>query len=58
MADRKVTVEVKIKLVIRIDEGTEVSQVIDEMDYSFNDTTGSATIEDTEILDQEVTDSK
>jgi hypothetical protein len=58
MADRKVTVEVKIKLVIRIDEGTEVSQVIDEMDYRFNDTTGSATIEDTEILDQEVTDSK
>jgi hypothetical protein len=53
---RKVYVEVKVKLIINCDEGLEISQIIDEMDYSF--TTGKAEIEDTEILDHEVTDSK
>ena len=58
MADRKVYVEVRVRLVIRQDEGVETSDVIDEMDYSFADTTGQATIEDTEILGFEITDSK
>jgi len=55
---RKVFVEVKVKLVIDADEGVEISEVIDEMDYSFVDTTGKANIVDTEILDHEVKDSK
>ena len=58
MADRKVYVEAKVKLIVRVDEGTEVSEVMDEMDYGFMDTTGKATVEDTEIVDYEVTDSK
>lgn len=58
MADRKVVVEIKVKLLIRADEGQEISEVIDEMDYSFEDTTGGADIEDTEILDYEITDSR
>lgn len=56
--DRKVYVEVKVRLVIRMDEGVEVSEVINEMDYDFSDTTGNATVEDMEILGHEVTDSK
>lgn len=55
---RKVTVEVKVKLTINADEGVEISKIIEEMDYNFVDQTGSADIEDTEILEHEVTDSK
>ena len=55
---RKVTVEIKVKMVITMDEGTAIGKVIDEMDYSFTDTTTAATIEDTEIIDVEVVDSK
>ena len=55
---RKVTVEVKIKLTINADDGQDISEVIDEMDYDFSDTTGGADIEDMEILGHEVTDSK
>lgn len=56
---RKVIVEVKVRLVINMDEGLEVSDVINEMEYDFtaqND--GAADIEDTEILDHELIDSK
>lgn len=55
---RKVTVEVKVKLIINLDEGIEVSEVINELDYDFTSNTDGVAIEDTEILDHEVTDSK
>ena len=55
---RTVTVEVKVKLTIKADEGVEIGDILDEMEYSFKDTTGNAEIEDTEILDHEVTDSR
>ena len=55
---RKVTVEVKVKLQMIVDEGIEISRIIDEMDYSFSDTTTHANITDTEILEHEVTDSR
>ena len=58
MANRKVYLEMKVRLVVRVDEGTEVSNVVDEMEYDFQDTTGAATVEDTEILGYEITDSK
>jgi len=54
----KVTVEVKVKLVITIDDGVDVGDVIGDMDYEFTDQTTQATIEDTEILDYDVVDSK
>ena len=55
---RKVYIELKVRVIATIDEGTEVGEVVDELDYGFTDSTGKATIEDTEILDYEVTDSK
>lgn len=58
MGYRTVTVEVKVKLTMKVDEGTEIQTIIDEMDYDFTDTTGSADIEDTQILNHEVTDSR
>lgn len=55
---RKVFLEVKVKLVIDIDEGVEVSEILDEMEFDFTDTTGRADVNDSEILDYEVMDSK
>lgn len=55
---RKVTVEVKVKLTINMDDGVEVSEVINEMEYDFTSTIDGADIEDTEIIDHDVTDSR
>ena len=55
---RKVYVEVKVRLIINQDDGVDTSQVIDEMEYEFTDTTGKADIVDTTIEEYEVVDSK
>ena len=48
---RKVTVELKIKLQLSVDEGIEISDIVNELEYFFSDTTGTATIEDETIED-------
>ena len=58
MADRKIVVEVKCRLVLRIDDDVSVKEVIDEMDYGFNPDPSQATLEDETIEDFEVVDSK
>jgi hypothetical protein len=55
---RKVFVTLTVKLVINADEDVEIGDVIDELEYNFSDTTGKADVEDTEIIDHKVTDSK
>lgn len=55
---RKVYVNVVTRLIIEMEEGLSVSDVISEMDYTFVSTTDGAIIADTEIRDHEVTDSK
>ena len=55
---RKVNVKVTVELLILMDEGIEVAEVIEEMDYSFVSQVEGADIEDTQILDSEVTDSR
>ena len=55
---RKVYVNVTVRLVIRADEGVDISNVIDEADYSFKSNNPGADIEDTEIVNTEITDSK
>ncbi len=55
---RKVYVNITVRAVIEMDEGIEVSEVIQEMDYGFNCNTGGADIVDTEIVGHKVTDSK
>lgn len=54
----KVHVKVEIDLYIVVDEDQDIGEVLDEMEYDFTDTTGGATIEDTNILGYEVTDSR
>ncbi len=55
---RKVTVELEMRIVMSVDEGVEISEVVNELDYQINDTTSTADILDTEITDYEVIDSK
>lgn len=55
---RKVYVELKVKLVIEMEEGMEVGEVIDDMDYDFNSNSDNAEIVDSTIEDFEVQDSK
>ncbi len=55
---RKVYVTIKVNVIMTIDEGTEIGDIINEMDYDFTPSTENVTIEDTELVDFEVTDSK
>jgi hypothetical protein len=55
---RKVTVKLEMQLVMLVDEGIEISQVVNELDYKVTDTTTAADILDTEITGYEVVDSK
>jgi hypothetical protein len=55
---RKVTVKLEMNIVMSVDEGIEISEVINELDYQINDTTTTADILDTEIVNYEVIDSK
>ena len=55
---RKVTVKLEMKIVMSVDEGIEISEVIQELDYQMVDTTTAADILDTEIVNYEVVDSK
>ena len=54
---RKVTIKLQMRVVMSVDEGIEISQVVNELDYQINDTTTAADILDTEITDYEVIDS-
>jgi len=55
---RKVYVNVTVRLIINQDDGIETTEVINEMEHNFIDTTGRADIEESEIKDFEVIDSK
>ena len=55
---RKVTVKLQMRIVMSVDEGVEISEVVNELDYEVNDTTTAADILDTEITGYEVVDSK
>ncbi len=55
---RKVTIKLEMRIVMSVDEGVEISDIVNELDYQINDTTTAADILDTEITDFEVVDSK
>ncbi len=58
MSSRKVYARLTLNMILTVDEGVEVSDVLDVMDCNFSDTTGNATIEDTNIEHFEITESK
>jgi hypothetical protein len=53
---RKVFVELKVKLVIEVEEGVEISEVIGDMD--FTSSTDNSEIVDSKIIEHEIIDSK
>jgi hypothetical protein len=55
---RKVYINVMCRIIINADEGIAVSDIMDELDYSFISTNDGADVVDTEMLDYEVVDSK
>jgi hypothetical protein len=55
---RKVYVTVKTRLIIEVEEGVSIDDIIQEMDYEFISNTENADITDTEIIEYEITDSK
>ena len=55
---RKVTVKLEMRVVMLVNEGIEISDVVNELDYQVSDTTTAADILDTEITDYEIEDSK
>ena len=58
MADRKVTIHLKVNLILRIDEGIDVNDAVNELDYEFSAPADHTTVEDFSIEDYEVIDSK
>ena len=55
---RKVYVDLKVKLLLNVDEGVEIQEVLSDMEYSFISNSDNADVVDSEIEDWEVTDSK
>jgi hypothetical protein len=55
---RKVYVNVTARLILSLEEGVQVQEVLDQMDYNFSSTTDNADIIDTEITNYEIADSK
>ena len=55
---RKVTLQLTMRVVLSVDEGVEIAEIVSELDYQINDTTTKADILDTEITDYEIIDSE
>jgi len=55
---RTVNVKLAVNLTIKADDDIEISEVVNEIDYNFSDTTTKATVEDMSIDDYEVVDSR
>ncbi|HOT88557.1 MAG TPA: hypothetical protein PLC59_08010 [Bacteroidales bacterium] len=56
--NRKVTIEVKYRITLTAEEGVEISELMDDLEPNFQIASGQATIDDEEVIDYEVTDSR
>lgn len=57
MTMRKVTVQLTVKLEILADEGADISNLLDEMDYNFTIVEDGQVVDST-IEDYQITDSR
>jgi len=55
---RKVYIELKVKVVATLEDGVEVGEFVQEINYNIRSTDDLGEVNDTEILDYEVKDSK
>lgn len=53
MSRKEVTVELRVKLVLSLEEDLDAEDVVNDMEYSFTPQTPGARVTDTEILDIE-----
>ena len=50
---RKVTVKLEFQVILSVNEGIELAEVINELDYQLTDTTDAADIVDVQMMDYE-----
>lgn len=55
---KKITVELKLRILIHADEDSNLTDLINELEIDVQDTTGEADIIDTEVLDFEIQDAR
>ena len=55
---RKVTVKLEFQVILSVNEGIEIAEVINELDYELTDTTTAADIIDAQMINFEILDSK
>ena len=55
---RKVYVNVTTRLIIRANDDQDITEVLENMDYDFSSNSDGADIEETEVKDWEIKDSK
>jgi hypothetical protein len=58
MGYRKVYVNVTVRLIIQVEEGISLDNVMSDMDYEFTASDETANVIDTEITEWQITDSK
>jgi len=51
---KRVTATLQVKVVINMDAAADAAEILDELDYHFEDTTGNAVVVHTEIEDHEI----
>jgi hypothetical protein len=55
---RKVYLNVMFQVIVLAEEGVDISEVMNELDYNFSSNTANSDIYDSAMIDFEVTDSK
>lgn len=55
---RKVTLLLQLRVVMTVDEGGQITDIVNELDYHLSDTTTTADIVDTEIICYQIENSK
>ena len=53
---KKITVEVRLRVHLHMNDTADFNDIMDEMYYTVEDTSGESTIIDTEMLDYELQD--
>lgn len=56
--NRVVTLMLNVQLILAVDEGVEIQEIVNELEYNFLDTTTKADVLDMGIMGMEIIDSK
>lgn len=56
--NRVVTLTLNVQLIVAVDEGVEIQEIVNELEYNFLDTTTKADVLDIGIMGMEIINSK